>query len=707
MRRRAWCVLRGVRQAPIMPRMKKIALFLVVSLGFVLGQTRTAGGQSDSSAPPSPAILAAGHGFPGRFRGPEGVSPVTDLLKLLYANVNSADAMTRVRQIWETDRWFNFAKFQETAKNVAEMMRQAGLEDVQIGYAPADGVTQAGFWTEPMAWDAHVGTLEIVSPKVPEDERVIADYEKVPASLCMWSGATPKGGVETEIVLPPKDLKNADLKGKLVLGSRMSKTALAKAGALGMVRESGTNPALLDERDWVNSFGDNGWSFTKNSKPLLCYSITPRSQQLLHQLLERGPVKVRANVDTRHYAGQYPYVSGAILGTDGPGAEEVFSLGHLFETGAGDNATGVSSIIEATATLNRLIKEGKLPRPKRTIRILGMGERYGTLAYLYAHQDRVKRTIAGMCIDSPAGFQSLAGTQFNWVLNPQSATSYVDAFVLRVAEEYFPMVDRPVHWSEYNSGTDNDLGEPMINIPTVAPRGGHGIAAHHTSFDTPRQVDPDSLRDLSVMNAAYAYFIASAGPDQMRWMAQLALTRGYDQIGAAAENSLDQIAAAKTAESLGSLLYWETARVDYNLARESKAVKQAADLSQGLTELGTFAAGQKARIQRAVEQRATELHLGTITPVAPKVDPEAEKIVVRRKRMGTLTMEDIPADQREGYPVSAFWGPTTAALYWSDGKRNLAEVIKMTELEMGQSNFDWVGYFKFLQRHGYVDFVQQ
>ena len=43
-----------------------------------------------------------------------------------------------------------------------------------------------------------------------------------------------------------------------------------------------------------------------------------------------------------------------------------------------------------------------------------------------------------------------------------------------------------------------------------------------------------------------------------------------------------------------------------------------------------------------------------------------------------------------------------------DGKRNLAEVIQNTEMELGpQNNFDWVGYFKFLQRHGYVDFVQQ
>jgi hypothetical protein len=685
--------------------MKKLALFLLVSVS-VSAQTRARGNQSGSSEP-SPAVLGRAHGFPGRVQGPTGPSPVTNLLKLLYQNVNSSEALSNVRTMWETDRWFDFQHFQQTANHVADIMRQAGLDDVQIGYAPADGVTQAGFWTEPLAWDAHVGTLEIVSPKVPEDMRVLADYQRVPASLCMWSGPTPAGGVETEIVLPPKDLQNADLKGKLVLGGRMSKTALGKAGALGMVRESATNPALLDERDWINSFGDNGWSFTKGSTPLVCYSITPRSQQFLHQLLEHGPVKVRANVDTRYYDGKYPYVSAAILGTDGAAAEEVFSLGHMFEVGAGDNDTGVASIIEATATLNRLIKEGKLPRPKRTIRILAMGERYGNLHYLYANQDRIRRTIAGMCIDSPAGFQNLAGTEFNWVLNPQAATSFVDAFVVRLAQEYFAMIDRPFRWSEYNSGTDNDLGDPMINIPTVAPRGGHGITAHHTSFDTPTQVDPDSLRDLSVMNAAYAYFIASAGPDQMHWMAQLALSRGYDQINAAAENSLDQIAVAKNAETLGRLLYWETARVDYNLMRETKAVKQAADLPQGLPSLTSFADMQKKRIEDAVQQRATELHLGTIQPSAPKLNPEAEKIVVRRKRMGTLTLEDVAPEQREGYPASAFWGPTTAALYWCDGKRNLAEVIKYAELEMGQSDFDWVGYFKFLQRHGYVDFVQQ
>ncbi len=51
------------------------------------------------------------------------------------------------------------------------MMRRAGLEDVEIGNVPADRVTHAGFWTEPLAWDVKEAKLEIVEPQVPADQR--------------------------------------------------------------------------------------------------------------------------------------------------------------------------------------------------------------------------------------------------------------------------------------------------------------------------------------------------------------------------------------------------------------------------------------------------------------------------------------------------------------------------------------------------------
>ena len=200
-------------------------------------------------------------------RPPVTPSPVSNLLEILKRDTTPDQAVRDVRAIWETDRWFTFPKFEETAKNVAAIMRRAGLEDVEIGNPPADGVSQGGFWTMPMAWDIKTGTLEIVDTAVPADQRVLADYKRVPASIGMWSGPTPPGGVTTEIVLVSGNLENVDVKGKLVLGHRNSKTALAKAGALGLVSENTENPALVDERGWVNSFGDNGWSFTKGSTP--------------------------------------------------------------------------------------------------------------------------------------------------------------------------------------------------------------------------------------------------------------------------------------------------------------------------------------------------------------------------------------------------------------------------------------------------------
>ena len=149
-------------------------------------------------------------------------SPVSTLLRTLLEAVHPDQAVRDVRAIWETDRWFTFPKFEETAKNVAAIMKRAGLENIEIGNAPADGVTQAGFWTEPLAWDVHVGTLEIIEPQLPAEQRVLADYQKVPSSVCMWSGPTPARGVIAEVVPPTGNIDGADLKGKLVVGQRAS-----------------------------------------------------------------------------------------------------------------------------------------------------------------------------------------------------------------------------------------------------------------------------------------------------------------------------------------------------------------------------------------------------------------------------------------------------------------------------------------------------
>ena len=70
---------------------------------------------------------------------------------------------------------------------------------------------------------------------------------------------------------------------------------------------------------------------------------------------------------------------------------------------------------------------------------------------------------------------------------------------------------------------------------------------------------------------------------------------------------------------------------------------------------------------------------------------------------GTLPLDDLPHEKWEGYPPGAWAAIPTIALYWCDGHRNLAEVIRLTRLELGPAEFDFIGYFRFLARHGYVE----
>jgi len=655
-------------------------------------------------------------------------TPLVQLIQTIRSELKPEQAMNFMRQVYSNDRWFTFPKFQETAKYLKLSMEAIGLEDVELSGGPANGSSQSGFWTMPLAWDVKSARLEIVDPQVPADVATLADYQKIPSSLGMWSGATPPEGVMAEVVsLPDVDLPRLGkmhLTGKLVLMNQNPagfKWALVKSGALGAINTFSENPSLENGRQWINAWGDQGWGFTKGSTPLLSFSISPREGALVRKLLaERGVVRVRATVDSRYYAGTYPFVTGVIRGS---GPEEVLTLGHSFEQGAQDNATGVAAMLESLATLNRLILSGKLPRPKRSIRLLTMGELYGSMYYIEAHPERIRRTVAALCMDTPAASYDLAGTEYTFYMNPHAAKSYTDAFILRIAQEYFSQVHRPWHEHQSMSGTDTYLSEPMINVPTVWAYGGSGVETHHNSEDTPDRVDPRSLRDVATVNAAYLYYLANASESEAMWLAELSQTRGYEQILRSSAPFLEHVATASDAQDLGRLLQDAVDHVTYSVDRESKAILSvlrlvresdqkdaAARLAPMIESLCRFGEEQTSRVRRDIDRRAREL--GLQAPVQPIAAPDtlrdkAARIVVKRKRLGTLPLDDMPNDQREGYPSGAWESIPITALYWCDGHRNLAEVIHLTRMELGPTDFDFIGYFRFLRKHGYVEFLSE
>jgi hypothetical protein len=630
--------------------------------------------------------------------------PLDTLIKTVGGEVKPPEAMDYMRRVYSTDRWFTFPKFQETAEYVKRTMMAIGLQDVETVNVPADGIAQFGYWTEPMAWDAKSARLELLDdPAAPETIRVLADYQKVPASLGMWSGPTPPGGVTAEVV---EYKPSADVRGKLVLTAEDPagiKWLLAKKGALGAINAFTENPSLEDGRQWINSWGDNGWAFTKNSTPLLSFSITPRQAVYLRKLLGAGrKVRVHATVDTRYFAGVYPYTTGVIRGEER--GEEVLTLGHASEQGAEDNATGVAAQLESLAALNRLIATGKLPRPRRSIRILIMGEVYGSMAYVAKNPDRIRRTVAAMCVDTPAGLYNLAGTEYTFYMNPHVAKSYVDAFILRVAEDYFSKVKRPWHEKPFMTGTDTYISEPMVGVPTAWPYSGSGVETHHNSEDTPERVDPQSLRDLAIVNATFLYYLAAAGEREALWLAELAQNRGYEQILLQSAPLLDAIYKTSDKHARATVLHDAIEKIGYEMERESQAVTSVERLIAGAkpARTGTLVAALQQFGRQQIERfRAA----AGVEPEAPPPDAryqEAATIIVKRKRFGTIPLDEIAPDDREGFPSGAWATAPIIALYWCDGHRNLAEVMRLTRLELGPVNLDFAGYFRFLRKWGYV-----
>ncbi len=650
------------------------------------------------------------------------------VVQAVESEVRPSEAMERMYRVYSTDRWFSFPKFQETAEYLMSAMQEAGLSPVEMVSPPADGVTQYGYWTMPLAWDVRTATLELVEPVSPAALRVLADYRKVPASVGMWSGPTPPGGIVAEVAelrtLDPAEIEKADLKGKFVLvrqSTYAQKLPLVKKGAIGVINGYTENPVLRDGHYWVNFWGDSGWGFTKKSTPLPSFSITPRSADRLSEILARGQtVRVKATVNSRLYAGSYPYVTGVVRGSGSD--EEVLELGHTTEVGANDNATGVAVMVEAVAALNRLINSGKLPRPRRSIRILAMPEVYGTMHYLATNPDRVRRTVAAICLDTPAGPYDAAGTEYTFMLNPDVARSYSDALILRVAQAYYPGLGnrRRWHWAPNMTGTDTFLSDPTVGIPTVWGYGGPGVNTHHNSQDTPDQVDPRSMRDITTVAAAFLYTVAAAGDAEVPWLAAITATRGYENITRAAAPAREGIERAATASELSRMLDRGLQQVAYCADRDEEAILSALRLANPesrdklrraladeIARLRKFAEEQRGGLSKAAERRAGELGVQGGLP-APPVDPrlaDAAKIVVKRNRIGPVTLDDLPTDQWEGYPSAAWDGMIQTALNWCDGRRNLAEVIRLTGMEHHIGSFDFTGYFRFLAKHGYVELV--
>ena len=414
--------------------------------------------------------------------------------------------MEYVRGIWENDRFFDNKSFAKTADYCAGVMKDAKLVDIKKLPVTADGKTACGDWVLPRAWDVGSAFLHCVG-----EDWVLADYLANPCSLVMYSAPTPPEGIVAECILADdlEGLHPEEARGKLLFTGRPATDLVdfaVKSGAVGIVTDyMRLYPGIRNSREDVydTSMWANTFATPTNETGLFAFSLSPRNGDKLRQRLVAGEsIKLSAYVNTRFYDGEAYVVSGLIPGeTD----KEICFYGHLYEPGAHDNASGCAAILELARCINDAIAGGIMPRPKLGLRFIMGPECTGSVAYFAAHRERKS---AGCLVLDMVGTEDIDNTKLSIWHNPLANMSFIDALIIAAIEEYAANYSA-FDWESrrFSIGTDNIIGDPCFETPTVAMIAEPALS-YHSSLDTPDRIEPDVIKRNGIIAGACALTLA-------------------------------------------------------------------------------------------------------------------------------------------------------------------------------------------------------
>ena len=353
-----------------------------------------------------------------------------------------------------------------------------------------------------------------------EAELLTPTRHKLHVDAMGWTGSTPAGGVEGDIVAVnlfniDNEIKNAPrLKGKIVMmvmrgqpRANFTQLFIRFGDYLNAAGQAGVL-AVIGGQAGVKSAGMNlthtGILGFDADFALPVVSMTAEDQSQLERYLERGITpRARFNVQNSFTNGpvESANVVGEIRGRENP--EQIFVVGgHLdswdLAQGATDNGSGTAAVLGAA---DAIVRSGQ--RPRRTLRfVLFTGEEQGldgSLAYVKQHKDEMRNHLGNLVLD--AGQGAVTGFQMG---GRDDLVNIFQPFARALASIRTISVDDKVE-----SGTDtlpfSIAGLPGINMfqETADYR-----LTHHSAADAVDAQKPDVLAQNSMLMALAAFWIA-------------------------------------------------------------------------------------------------------------------------------------------------------------------------------------------------------
>ena len=598
-------------------------------------------------------------------------------------------------------------------------------------------------------WDGIKGELWEVSPM----RQKLASYQDLRAMLA--NGST-NADVTAELVWvgmgTEGELDRANVAGKIVVTegsiSAVHAAACGDRGALGVVNIANGRPnfdPLQIPWSGIRSRGGGG------GESKFGFFIPPREAEALKRRLQAGEtITVHAEVEstTQPYELQDPVAY--IPGTD-PEAPEVILSAHLFEgyvkQGANDNKSGSAGILEVARTLNTLIEEGRIPRPRRTIRFLWGPEYSGTGPWVREQRELMENTMANINMDMVGEWLSL-----NKAYMRLMRTTYGQPhFINDVMENYYRYVGEA-----NNERIQNRSGFYKVPDRIVAPSGAdepfyysiethYGASDHmvfndwgvqvpgimmivwpdqwyHTSGDRIDKADPTQLKRVAVIGAAAAYTVASADDDMAIRLAGEITSNATRRLGhkfVIAQERLNEAGA----DNLTHQYKWARAHVEGTVMAEVETLESVMELADDASKVGAYVQEMKGAIEAIGQAQlaALETHMEATArrlgaePVSLSMCEMEERAASTVPRQTALVKRDgytgwrehlnaVGADVRAQYPTEGL-ASTSEVQLLIDGRHSVLDIKKMLDAQMQTpSNLQSIfNYLEILKAAGLVE----
>lgn len=509
----------------------------------------------------------------------------------LVNEVSGDRAFEYDRQLSHYHRTAGSRDFFAAAEVIRKAAEAAGLEDVRLVRQKWDG----------QGWSASSGEAWLVDP-----ETKLASYGEVAVSIADHSRTTH---VTAELVhvgagATDEDYRGREVSGKIVLAggsvTTVQREAVWKRGALGILSYATNRPEHFDAPDQVAwgrlPFEAKGVEGVKDGTPsTFAVMVSPRRGRWLEKLLaEKKALKVKVDIEAGYPARQeQAYVEAWIKGSEIPD-QQVVLTSHIQEemTSANDDGSGIGSMLEIGRALTRLIKEGKVSRPRRDIRFWWVNELASQPQYFRENPREPRRMLVNLNQDMVGARQSWGGrvqyaSRLPWSL-PHALDDVMESVLTMVRDgntsllttrgtkipQPFPREITAVKGSRepfharmvpYYDHTDHHafVGAP-IAVPGTSLTNWPDEFIHSTGDDL-EQVDATQLERNAVVTAAVALYFGSVTDDDASTLAAYVAARGASRLGADLATAIAHVAQASPDDRASA---FRTAR---NLVRQASA----------------------------------------------------------------------------------------------------------------------------------------